>query len=91
MAVGVSRGARRCSPVEVEMKTTPSNAVNSSSVPRLALSRREAAAALGVHPGTIDVLVKRGQIRPSRATSHPLFPVSEIERFLRETSLKPAA
>lgn len=55
-------------------------------VARLALSREEAAAALGVSVPTLDRLVQRGLLRPSRALRRPLFPVPEIERFLRETS-----
>ncbi len=56
------------------------------SVPKLAFSRVEAAQALGVKPITIDRLAKRGLLHPSRATRRPLYPVSEIERFLKETS-----
>jgi hypothetical protein len=52
---------------------------------KLALSRRETAAVLGVSPITVDRLRKSGQLRASRATRRPLFPVFEIERFLRET------
>lgn len=54
--------------------------------PKLALSRIEAAAALGISPITIDRLTKRGLLRPSRATRRPLYAVLEIERFLRETT-----
>jgi Helix-turn-helix domain len=50
------------------------------------LSRVEAAAALGVCPNTVDRLRQRGLLHPSRATRRPLYPVSEIERFLRETT-----
>ena len=53
---------------------------------RLALDRSETAAALGVAPVTVDRLTKRGLLNPSRATRRPLYPVWEIERFLRETS-----
>ncbi len=73
------------------MNATTSNTVSISGAPRLALSRVEAAQSLGVHPGTIDRLVKNGQLRPSRATRRPLFPVTEIERFLRETTLAAVA
>ena len=55
-------------------------------VPKLALSRVEAAEAIGVTPVTVDRLAKRGLLRPSRATRRPLYPLWEIERFLRETS-----
>jgi len=53
---------------------------------RMAYTRREAAKVIGVSPITIDRLTKRGLLRPSRATRKPLYPVWEIERFLRETS-----
>lgn len=53
---------------------------------KLALSREETAKALGVSAVTVDRLTKRRLLRPSRATRRPLYPVWEIERFLRETS-----
>ena len=59
---------------------------SNSNLPKLALTRTEAAMVLGVAPVTIDRLTKRGLLRPSRATRRPLYPVWEIERFLRETS-----
>ena len=59
-----------------------------SAGPKLALSRIEAAEVLGVSAVSIDRLVKRGLLRPSRATRRPLFPIWELERFLRETSLE---
>ena len=55
-------------------------------VPKLALTRVEAAEALGLTPVTIDRLAKRGLLRPSRATRRPLYSIEEIERFLRDTS-----
>ena len=54
--------------------------------PKLALTRVEAADALDVSPATLDRLVKRGLLRPSRALRRPLFAIAEIERFLREKS-----
>jgi predicted site-specific integrase-resolvase len=54
--------------------------------PKLALTRVEAADALDVSPATLDRLVKRGLIHPSRALRRPLFSIAEIERFLRETT-----
>ena len=62
----------------------------SHSVPKLALSRVEAAEALGVRPMAVDRLAKRGLLHPSRATRRPLYSVKEIERFLKETSDSPA-
>ena len=54
--------------------------------PKLAFTRVEVAEALGISAVTVDRLVKRGLLRPSRATRRPLFPIWELERFLRETS-----
>jgi hypothetical protein len=53
---------------------------------KLALSRVEAAQALGVSPVTVDRLALRGLLRPSRATRRPLYAVEEIRRFLAETT-----
>lgn len=50
--------------------------------PRLAFSRHEAAEMLGVCEATIDRLVRRGLLKPSRATRRPLFSRTELERFL---------
>jgi len=53
---------------------------------RLALTREETAEALGMSAVSVDRLTRRGLLHPSRATRRPLFPVWEIERFLRDTS-----
>lgn len=55
------------------------------SAPKLALTREEAGESLGISAITVDRLAKRGLLRPSRATRRPLYPVWEIERFLKET------
>ena len=68
------------------MKNTPTPENAAENQQRLALTRTQAAEALGVSPVTIDRLTKRGLLRPSRATRRPLYAVSEIERFLRETT-----
>jgi predicted site-specific integrase-resolvase len=64
------------------MTTIPKS---SAGVPKLALTREEAADALGISVVTIDRLTERGLLKPSRATRRPLFAVSEIERFLEAT------
>jgi hypothetical protein len=53
---------------------------------KLALDRRETATALGISTATVDRLRDRGLIKPSLATRKPLYPVFEIERFLKDTS-----
>ncbi len=60
-----------------------------NNVPKLALTREETAQAIGVHPITISRLTERGLLRPSRATRRPLYPITEIERFLRDTASEP--
>jgi hypothetical protein len=57
-----------------------------STWPKFGLTRDEAAKAIGQSAVTVDRLTKRGLLRPSRATRRPIYPVWEIERFLRETS-----
>jgi len=59
---------------------------NSGNALRLALTRKQAADALGVSAITVDRLAARGLLHPSRATRRPLYPVEEIQRFLRETT-----
>jgi len=56
----------------------------------LALSREETARALGVSAVTVDRLAKRGLLHPSRAIRRPIYPVYEVERFLRESSQTPS-
>jgi hypothetical protein len=58
----------------------------SNGAAKLALTRRETAEALSISPVTLDRLAARGLIHPSRATRRPLYPISEIERFLRDTT-----
>jgi hypothetical protein len=55
-------------------------------LPKLAYDRRESAAMLGISPASLDRLVQRGLLKPSRALHKPLFAISELERFLRETT-----
>jgi hypothetical protein len=62
------------------------NIVPPSPVPKLALTRVEAAKAIGVSPTTLDRLAARGLLRPCRATYRPIYWVGELERFLKENS-----
>jgi hypothetical protein len=60
--------------------------VSASLGPKLGLTREETAKAIGQSAVTVDRLTKRRLLNPSRATRRPIYPVWEIERFLRETS-----
>jgi hypothetical protein len=68
------------------MKTSDNNQVACQPVQKLAHNRREAAAMLGISSASLDRLVQRGLLKPSRALHKPLFAISELERFLRETT-----
>jgi len=52
----------------------------------LALTRDAAAKALGISLPTLDRLVFRGLLRPSRACRRPLFSLEELRRFLLVTT-----
>ncbi len=52
---------------------------------RLAHTRLEAARLLGISPNSLDRLVRRGLLKPSRALRRPLFSLRELQRFLDET------
>jgi ribosomal protein S20 len=62
------------------------SAASSQPPPKLAFTRHEAAHLISQSPATLDRLVQRGLLHPSRATRRPLFSREELERFLRETS-----
>jgi hypothetical protein len=53
----------------------------------LAVTRAHAAAMLDISRVSLDRLVKRGLIHPSRALRRPLFPLAELKRFLVETKI----
>jgi Helix-turn-helix domain len=68
--------------------TIPTNESEAKPQLKLALTREEAAGALSISTATIDRLTERGLLKPSRAIRRPLYPISEIERFLKETQGK---
>ena len=67
--------------------TTHTPAMGQSGFPRLALTTNETAAALGIKPTTVWRLTQRGLLRPNRATRRPLYPLSEVQRFLEEGTI----
>lgn len=68
------------------MPKASNNTVGNGAIPKLALTRKEAASALGVSAVTVDRLTERKLLNPSRATRRPLYSIPEIERFLRDTA-----
>jgi excisionase family DNA binding protein len=57
---------------------------NESSVSAVSAVKTKAAAhRLSVSEKTIRDLVRRGLLKPNRSTRHLLFPVEELERFLK--------
>ena len=52
---------------------------------QLAHTRHEAARMLGISANSLDRLVARGLLRPCRALRRPIFPLTELQRFLAET------
>ena len=54
-----------------------------------ALKLKEARQYLGgLSVPTIHRLIQRGLLRPNKSTRHLLFPISELDRFLREGMAK---
>ena len=70
----------------MQPKHLEATAALSPPLPRLAFTRVEAAQTLSVSPATLDRLVERGLLHPSRATRRPLFSLAELQRFLAETT-----
>ena len=63
-------------------RRTAANGANSS--PRGALKLKPAANYLSVSVPTMHRLVKRGLLKPNRATRHLIFSLEELDRFLRQ-------
>ncbi len=60
-------------------------------LPRLAYTMRETAKILGVSYITVHRLLKRGKLRASDAVRNKVIPLTEIEKFLRESTNSNAA
>jgi excisionase family DNA binding protein len=52
---------------------------------KLLYSRKEAAATLGVCTVTLDSLVRRGELKPTRIGDRVMFSRTELARFAGET------
>ena len=65
---------------------TSQNLPTTSSLPRLAYTMRETAEILGVSYITVHRLLKRGKLRASDAIRNKVIPLTEIQRFLTEST-----
>ena len=67
------------------VSSIPNRVMTKKEEARGALKLREARQYLGgLSVPTMHRLIKRGLLKPNRATRHLLFPMSELERFLRD-------
>ena len=76
--------------VTLMSKTNTENKPAVSTAAKLAYTRDEAAAQLGLHPITISRLTASGELRANRSTRRPLYSHQELMRFLSKTSPAPA-
>lgn len=63
------------------LKTLP----NMPTPPRMAYSKKETADMLGISKISLERLEARGLIKSSKALRHKMYPLTEIERFLKAT------
>ena len=61
------------------------SACSSPGLPKLGYTRHQAAQILGISVESLDRLVARGLINPSRALRRPIFTVATLAHFLEET------
>ena len=70
---------------ESQADATQNQTESQTTLPRLAYTMRETAKILGVSYITVHRLLKRGKLRASDAVRNKVIPLTEIERFLRES------
>jgi DNA-directed RNA polymerase specialized sigma24 family protein len=71
---------------ECKATTSQNQTAASASLPRLAYTMRETADIIGVSYITVHRLLKRGKLRASDAIRNKVIPLSEIQRFLKEST-----
>jgi excisionase family DNA binding protein len=88
LARSMREGRLILSPEPKQPPTATRNPVKVETAPitKLAVSRSEAAELLSVSVTTFDRWVAKGLIRPGGVGRRRIFPVSELQRFLTETS-----
>ena len=87
-------GAASIAPVPKEAFTDRSTKKRAGPVPRIALGRLDAAAALGVGLDVLDALIARGELRvilpngPRGRTTRVLIAEEELRRWARESQAR---
>jgi len=70
---------------ECKITASQNHTSTTKPLPRLAYTMRETAEILGVSYITVHRLLKRGKLRASDAIRNKVIPLTEIERFLKES------
>ena len=68
-----------------ESQTNATQNPTTTPLPRLAYTMRETAGIIGVSYITVHRLLKRGKLRASDAMRNKVIPLTEIERFLKDS------
>lgn len=71
---------------ESKESNSQNHSATPDSLPRLAYTMRETAKIIGVSYITIHRLLKRGKLRASDAIRNKVIPLTEIQRFLKEST-----
>lgn len=71
---------------ESKAATSQNQTATNATLPRLAYTMRETAKILGVSYITVHRLLKRGKLRASDAIRNKVIPLTEIQRFLKEST-----
>ncbi len=81
--VNISTGRAEVS--EGQTTATQNPTTTAAPLPRLAYTMRETADIIGVSYITVHRLLKRGKLRSSDAIRNKVIPLTEIERFLKDS------
>jgi len=82
----VNTNTGRAEVSESQTTATHNPTATATPLPRLAYTMRETAAILGVSYITVHRLLKRGKLRACDALRNKVIPLTEIERFLMEST-----
>ncbi len=86
MVTPLNTSTGRAEASESKATATHNETPNTAPLPRLAYTMRETAAIIGVSYITVHRLLQRGKLRASDAVRNKVIPLTEIERFLKEST-----